>query len=117
MSGTLSVTLLDCFMNKTEKDVAISLKPKFCRYVDDTYKIRSKNQLDELFERMNKYHPNKNLTVEVNASNFLDTKNYRDNNEIKYFAYHKKNEITIPLDIRYTKTLQEECYYWRLTSR
>ena len=94
MSGTLSVTLLDCFMNKTEKDVVISLKPKFyCRYVDDTYNIRSKNQLDEVFERMNKYHPNKNLTVEVNASNFLDTKNYRDNNEIKYFAYHKKMKL------------------------
>ena len=37
MGDTLSVTLLDCFMNKMEKDVVIPFKPKFyCRYVDDT---------------------------------------------------------------------------------
>ena len=68
MGGTLSVTLSDCFMNRMEKDVVIPLKPKFyCRYVDDTYNRRKKNQPDELFERMSKYHPNVNLTVEVNT--------------------------------------------------
>ena len=35
----------------------------------------NKNQLDELFERMNKYHPNVNLTVEINPSKFRDIKN------------------------------------------
>ena len=80
MGDNLSGTLSDCFMNKTEKYVVIPLKPKFyCRYVDDTYNRRNKNQPDELFERMNKYHPNINLTVEVNPSKLLDTKIYRDN--------------------------------------
>ena len=37
MGDTLSVTLLDCFMNKMKKDVVIPFKPKFyCRYVDNT---------------------------------------------------------------------------------
>ena len=58
MGGTLSVTLLDCFMNKMVRDVVIPLKPRFyCRYVDVTYNRRNKNQPDELFGRMNKYHP------------------------------------------------------------
>ena len=77
-----------------EKDVVVPLKPKFyCRYEDDTYNRRNKNQPDELFERMNKYHPNINLTVEVNPSKFLDTKIHRDNNEIKCFAYHKEMKL------------------------
>ena len=29
MGGTLPVVLLDCFMNKIERDVVIPLKPKF----------------------------------------------------------------------------------------
>ena len=55
--------------------------------------IEEKNQPDELFERMNKYHPNINFTVEVNSSKFLDTKIYRDNNEIKSIAYHKETKL------------------------
>ena len=87
MGGSLSMTLADCFMNKMEKDVVIPLKPKFyCWYVDDIYNRRNENQPDELFERMNKYHSNKNLTVEVNLSKFLDPKIYHDNNEIKRFG-------------------------------
>ena len=42
---------------------------------------------------MNKYHPNINLTVEVNPSKFLDTKIHRDNNEIKCFTYHKEMKL------------------------
>ena len=42
---------------------------------------------------MNKYRPNKNFTVEVNPSKFLDTKIYRDSNEIKCVAYHKEMKL------------------------
>ena len=95
MGGTLSVTLSDCLMNKMEKDFVISFKPKFfCRYADDKYNRKNKNQPDELLQRMNKYHPNINLTVEINPSKFLDTKIYPDNNEIECYAYHK--EMTLP---------------------
>ena len=94
MGGTLSVTLLDCFMNKMEKDVVIPLRQKFYfRYVRNTYNRRNKKQPDKLFEMMNKYHPNINLTVELNLSKFLDTKIYRDKNEIKSVAYHREMKL------------------------
>ena len=94
MGHTLSVTLSDCSMNKREKDVVIPLKLKFyCRYVDDSYNRRSKNQPDEQFERMNKYHPNIILPVEINPMKFLDTNIYCDNNEIKCFAYPKEMKL------------------------
>ena len=96
MGGTLSVTLLDCFMNKMEKDVVIPLRQKFYfRYVRNTYNRRNKKQPDKLFEMMNKYHPNINLTVELNSSKFLDTKIYRDKNEIKSVAYHQEMELPL----------------------
>ena len=96
MGGTLLVTLLDCFMNKMEKDVVIPLRQKFYfRYVRNTYNRRNKKQPDKLFEMMNKYHQNINLTVELNSSKFLDTKVYRDKNEIKSVAYHQ--EMKLPL--------------------
>lgn len=94
MGGTLSVTLSDIFMNKMEKDIVIPIEPKFYRrYVDDTYRRRKKNQPDELFERMNSYHPNIKLTIEVNPSKFLDTKICRNNTEIECFAYHKESKL------------------------
>ena len=94
MGSTLSVNLLDCFVNKIGKDVLIPLEPKFyCRYVGDIYNKRNKNQPDKLFERMSKYYPNINLTVEVNPSKCLDTKTHRDNNEIKCFSYHKEMKL------------------------
>ena len=75
VGGTLSVILSDCFMNKMERDIVLPLKPKFYRrFVDDTYRKRKKNETDELFSKMKSYHPNINLTTEINPSKFLDTK-------------------------------------------
>ena len=83
-------------MNKMEKDVVIPLRQKFYfRYVRNTYNRRNKKQPDKLFEMMNKYHPNINITVEVNSSKFLDTKIYRDKNEIKSVAYHQEMELPL----------------------
>ena len=57
MRGTPSVTLLDGFMNKMERDIVLLLKPKFYRrFVGDTYRRRNKNEPDELFSKMNSYH-------------------------------------------------------------
>ena len=57
-----------------ESDVVKPLKPKLCtRYVDDIYSKRIKNQPDKLFEKLNNYHSNIKLTIEVNPSKFLDT--------------------------------------------
>ena len=56
-----------------EFDVVKQLKPKlYKRYVDDIYSKRIKNQPDKLFEKLNSYHPNIKLTIEVNPDKFLD---------------------------------------------
>ena len=82
MGGTLSVTLSDCFMNKMEKGIILPLKLKFYRRF---YRRRNKNEPDELFSKMNSYHPNIKLTIEINPSKFLDTKIARNKNKIKCF--------------------------------
>ena len=84
MGGTLSVVLSDCFMNKMEKDVVIPLKPKFYkRFVDDIYRRRKRNEPDELFDKMNSYHPNIKLTIEITS------------NQIQCFVYQKENKKPI----------------------
>ena len=42
---------------------------------------------------MNSYHPNINLTIEINPSKFLNTKIARNKNEIKCFSHHKDNKL------------------------
>ena len=90
MGGTLSVTLSDCFMNKMEKGIILPLKLKFYRRF---YRRRNKNEPDELFSKMNSYHPNIKLTNEINPSKFLDTKIARNKNKIKCFSHHKDNKL------------------------
>ena len=49
----------DCFMNKMDRDVAISLKSKFYeRFVDHTYRRRKKLEPFDLFDKIIYYHPN-----------------------------------------------------------
>ena len=42
--------------------------------MDDIINRRIKNQPDDLFQRLNSYHPNIKYTVEVKPEIFLDTK-------------------------------------------
>ena len=75
MGGPISVVFSNIFCVKMKLDVVKPLKPKlYKRYVDDIYSKRIKNQPDKLFEKLNNYHPNIKLTIEVNPSKFLDTK-------------------------------------------
>ena len=86
MGGPLSVTFSEIYMVKMENDVVIPSKPIFYRrFVDDIYS-RWKLGDNVLFDRLNSYHPNIKLTIEVNPSNFLDTK-LTNINEI----HHKRN--------------------------
>ena len=57
-----------------EFDVVKPLKLKLYKR-DDIYSKLVKNQPDQLFEKLNNYHPNMKLTIEVNPSKLLDTKN------------------------------------------
>ena len=75
-------------MNKMEKNVDIPRKPKFYkRFVDGIYKRRKINAPDELFDKMNSYHPNIKLTIEISPKKFLDTKILRFFNQM----YQKEN--------------------------
>ena len=73
IGGPLPVTLADINMIRTEKDIAAPLKPIFYKiFVDDIYNRRKKG-IYNLYERLNNYHPNIKLTIEINPNKFLDT--------------------------------------------
>ena len=96
MGDTLYVVLPDFFMNKMERHVVILVKPKFYkRFVDDIYRQRKRNEPDNLFDKMNSYHSNIKLTIEIRPQKFLDTKILRTSNKILYFMYQKENKQLI----------------------
>lgn len=74
ISGPIYVVLSSTFCVEMEFDVVTPLKSRLCkRYVDGINSKRNKNQPDKLSKKLNKYHPNIKLTIEVNTSKFLDT--------------------------------------------
>ena len=94
MGGPMSVFFSNIFCVKMEFDAVKPLKPKLYKcYVDDTYSKWIKNQPDQLFEKLNNYHPNIKLTIEVNPSKFLDTKIMIKNGIIETSAVVKKSKI------------------------
>ena len=77
MGGPLSVTLANIHMIKTEKDIVTPLKPIFYkRFVDGTYSRRKKGIHDKLYERLNNYHPNIKLALEINPKKDNKTTSY-----------------------------------------
>ena len=94
MGRPISVVLSNIFCVKMEFDVVKSLKPKlYKRYVDDIYSKRIKNQPDKLFEKLNNYHPNIKLTIEVNPSKFVDTEIMIKNGIIETSVAIKESKI------------------------
>ena len=80
-----------------ENDVVIPSKPIFYhRFVDDIYS-RQKLGDNVLFDRLNSYHPNIKLTIEVNPSKFLDTKLTNINGTYKFNVYRKNIKLPSPL--------------------
>ena len=74
MRRPLSVTFSDTYMVKIENDVVIPSKPIFYRrFVGEIYS-RQKLEDNVLFDWLNNYHPNIELTIEVNPSKCLDIK-------------------------------------------
>ena len=58
-----------------EFDIVKPLKPKSYKpYVDYIFSKQINNQPDKLFEKLNNYHPNIKLTIEVNPSKSVDAK-------------------------------------------
>ena len=67
-----------------ENDVVIPSKPIF--YHRFVYKTYGRRKLGDniLFDRLNSYHPNIKLTMEVNPSKFLDIKLTNINSTYKF---------------------------------
>ena len=94
MGGPLSVIISNIFMTKLEKTVVMPEKPAFYkRFVDDVITRRKKNQLDELFSKLNSFHPKIKFTVEVNPQKFLDIRLILNNNNTKVFR--KPNKVLL----------------------
>ena len=109
MGDTLSVVLSDCFMNKMEKDVVIPFKPKFFKwFVDDIYRRRKRNEPDESFDKMNSYHPNIKLTIEIRPKKLLDTKILKTSNQIQCFLYQKENKKPIHWNLTVPKSYKRK---------
>ena len=96
MGVPLPVTFSAIYMVKMENDVAIPSKPTFySRFADDIYS-RQKLGDNVLFDRLNNYHPNIKLTLEVSPSTFLDTKLININGTYKFNVYQKKTKLPSP---------------------
>ena len=94
MGGPISVVFCNIFCVKREFDVVKPLKPKlYKRYVDDIYSKRIKNQPHKHFEKLNNYHPNIKLTIEVNPSKFLDIEIMIKNGIIETSVAVKESKI------------------------
>ena len=74
--------------NQMESEIVIPQKPLFCRrYVDGIYNGRKKSKHDELFEKLNNYHPKIKLAIEVSSTKFLDTSLHVDNGIYDFKVY------------------------------
>lgn len=72
MGGPLSETLANIHMICRESDVVKPLKPVFCKwYANDINSRRKKNCTNQLYQELNNYNPNINLTIETNPRTFL----------------------------------------------
>ena len=78
-------------MVKVENIVVIPSKPIFHRrFVDDIYSRRELGD-NVLFDRLNNYHSNIKLTIEVNPSKYLDSKLTNISGASKFNVYQKKH--------------------------
>ena len=97
MGGPLSVTFPEIPMIRMENDVVIPLKPIFYRrFVDDIINLRKKYVPDELFLKLNNYHRNIKLTIEIIPTKFFDTQLVNLNGKIKTKLYRKPTKLPAP---------------------
>ena len=74
MGGMISVVLSNIFCVKMKFDLVKPLKSKLYKCYVNIYSKQIKDQADKLFEKLNNYYPNIELTIQVNPSKFVDMK-------------------------------------------
>ena len=87
----LSICCFHTYMTKMENDIVIPSKPIFhSRFVKDIY-IRKKKWDNVFFNsRLNNYHLNIKITIELNPNKFLNTKFANINGACKFNVCQKK---------------------------
>ena len=71
MREPLSVTFSEIYLVKRKNGVVLPFKPSFYRrFIDDIYSRRKLGD-NVLLDRLNNYHPNIKLTIEVNINKFF----------------------------------------------
>ena len=84
-------------MIQAENDVVKPMKPLFYKqYVDYIYSRRKKNCIDQLYHELSNYHPNINLTIEINPKKFLDNQVITKNGKKETAVYRKSNTLPVP---------------------
>ena len=102
--GPLSVTLADIHMIRTEKDIVAPLKPIFYKkFVDDIYTRKKKGVHDKLYERLNDYHPNIKLAIEISPNKFVDTEIIENKGVIETKVYRKTTKLPAPWSLNIPK--------------
>ena len=90
----LLVTLADIHVIRTKNDVVKPLKPFFYkRFVDGMYGRCKKNCTDQFYHELNNYHPNVNLTIEINSEMFRDTQFITKNGKTETAVYRESNKL------------------------
>ena len=109
MSDPSSVILADIHMVRTENNIVKPMNPPFYkRFVDDIYSKRNQSQQDVLFEALNNFHPNINLSIEINPEKFLDTKIILNNERIvttQEYQKEKKKDWVSKIPKRYKRNI------------
>ena len=86
--------MADIWMLKVEGDEVTPSNPQFYRrYVDDIINRRLIGQPDVLFQRLNEYHDNMKLTIEINPSKYLDTNIIIRNGVVTTSVHRKEGKL------------------------
>ena len=109
IGGPLFVTLSDIYMDQTEDDIVEKYQPTFYKsYIDDIINRRKKNQVDLLFNDLNNYHPNINLTLELNPKRLLDTNLEFENGILITSVHRKETKLPTPWDSKIPKKYKRD---------
>ena len=93
MHDLLPVILSDIHMVRTENEVVKPMNPPFYKgFVDDIYSKMNNSQEDVLFEALNNFHPDIQLTINVNPEQFFDTKIILNNEDLVTTQVYQKRK-------------------------